>query len=70
MTTYTITINENNPKGKSLISLIKAMDEVVTIESEKVACEPESPYNKEFVKEIQESRKSKGKAIKTEDLWL
>lgn len=69
MTTYTITINENNPKGKSLISLIRAMDEVVTIVSENVVSEPESPYNKEFVKEIQESRKSKGEAIKTEDLW-
>jgi len=69
MTTYTITINENNPKGKSLISLIRAMDEVVTIVSENVVYEPESPYNKEFVKEIQESRKSKGKVIKTEDLW-
>jgi hypothetical protein len=52
MTTYTIKINENNPKGKSLIDLLKAMNEVVTIVSEDKACEPESPYNKEFVDEI------------------
>jgi hypothetical protein len=69
MTTFTITINGNNPKGKSLINLIKALDEVVTIESEKVINEPESSYNKEFVNEIQKSRRSKGKAMKTEDLW-
>jgi hypothetical protein len=61
MTTYTININENNPKGKSLIDLIKAMNEVVTIVSEDKACEPESPYNKEFVDEILKSRKSAGK---------
>ena len=28
-----------------------------------------SPYNEEFVKEIQKSRASKGKIINTEDLW-
>ena len=70
MTTYTITINENNPKGKSLIDLIRAMDEVATIVSEGVAREPESPYNKKFVQEIQKSRKSKGQEIRAEDLWL
>jgi len=69
MTTYTININEDNPKGKSLIDLIKAMNEVVTIVSEEKACEHESPYNKEFVDEILKSRKSAGKIIKTEDLW-
>jgi hypothetical protein len=45
------------------------MNEVVTIVSEDKACERESPYNKEFVEEIQKSRKSAGKIIKTEDLW-
>ena len=28
-----------------------------------------STYNKEFVEEIQKSRKSEGVVIKTEDLW-
>jgi hypothetical protein len=27
------------------------------------------PYNEEFVKEIQKSRASKGRVIRTEDLW-
>ena len=31
--------------------------------------EEQSPYNKDFVEEILESRKSKGVVIKTEDLW-
>jgi hypothetical protein len=69
MATYTLTINEKTPKGKSLINLIKAMDEVVTIVSEDTIQEQSSPYNPEFVKEIQKSRKSEGKVIKTEDLW-
>ncbi len=29
----------------------------------------ETPYNKEFVKKIERSMASEGKAIKTEDLW-
>jgi len=69
MATYTLTINEKTAKGKSLINLIKAMDEVVTIVSEDTIQEQSSPYNSEFVKEIQKSRKSEGKVIKTEDLW-
>lgn len=31
--------------------------------------EGSSHYNEEFVKEIQKSQASKGKVIKTEDLW-
>ncbi len=69
MATYTLTINENNPKGKSLINLLKSMDEVVTFEANVIVEQEASPYNKKFVKEIQQSRKSKGKSIKTEDLW-
>ena len=69
MATYTLTINEKTPKGKSLINLIKAMDEVVTIVSKDTVQEQSSPYNPEFVEEIQKSRKSEGKVIKTEDLW-
>jgi len=69
MATYTLTINEKTPKGKSLINLIKAMDEVVTIVSEDTVQEQSSPYNPEFIKEILKSRESEGKAIKTEDLW-
>ncbi|MCF8358070.1 MAG: hypothetical protein K9H26_04880 [Prolixibacteraceae bacterium] len=45
------------------------MDEVVTILPENEVNENESPYNQQFVKEIQASRKSKGKVINTDDLW-
>lgn len=69
MATYTLTIDEKSQKGKSLLSLIKAMNEVVHIEPTNITEESQSPYNQSFVKEIQESRKSKGKVIKTEDLW-
>ncbi|HOO84556.1 DUF2683 family protein [Kiritimatiella glycovorans] len=69
MATYTLTIDEKSKKGKSLLNLIKAMNEVVHIEPTTITQESQSPYNQSFVKEIQESRKSKGKVIKTEDLW-
>jgi hypothetical protein len=48
--------------AKSIISSIKAAG-VFQITEEK------TPYNKEFVDQIQESRKSEGVVIKTEDLW-
>jgi hypothetical protein len=32
--------------------------------------EKEHPYSKEFVKKIDAARKSEGKAIKLDDLWL
>ncbi len=69
MATYTLSIDDKTPKGKSLISLIKSMNEVVTILSENDVNEPVSPYNQEFVEKIQKSRNSEGKVIKTEDLW-
>ena len=31
--------------------------------------EQESPYDPKFVEKIERSKKSKGKSIKTEDLW-
>ena len=55
-----ITIDEKTTKGKKLIEFIKTLDYVKV---------NESPYNPEFVKEIQKSRATKGKIIKTEDLW-
>ena len=55
-----ITIDEKTSKGKKLIEFIKTLDYVKV---------DESPYNAEFVKEIQKSRATKGKIIKTEDLW-
>jgi hypothetical protein len=69
MATFMLKIDEKSSKGKSLINLLKAMDEVVTILPENEVNENESPYNQQFVKEIQASRKSKGKVINTDDLW-
>lgn len=60
MTTITITVNEKTAKGKKFVEFIKTLDFVKF---------NESPYNPHFVKEIQNSRESKGKVIKTEDLW-
>jgi hypothetical protein len=66
MTTVTIKIHKSTKKTQALISLVRELsktDKNIEIE------ETESPYNKEFVKKIQRSLASKGKAIKTEDLW-
>ena len=60
MTRLTVTVNTNTTKGKRFIEFIKTLD-YIKVE--------ESPYNPEFVKKIKESRASKGKAIKTKDLW-
>lgn len=60
MTTITITLNEKSAKGKKFVEFIKTLDYIKV---------NESPYNPDFVKEIQKSRASKGKVIKTEDLW-
>jgi len=60
MTTITITVNEKSAKGKKFVEFIKTLDYIKV---------NESPYNPDFVEEIQKSRASKGKVIKTEDLW-
>jgi hypothetical protein len=64
MATVTIKINAKTQKTKYLLGLIseiaKEDKNVEIIESE---------YNPEFVKEMLKSKASKGKAIKTENLW-
>jgi len=62
METIILRYNPNNALAKSIIHSVKAAG-VFQIAEEK------SPYNKKFVEEIQESRKSDGVVIKTEDLW-
>jgi len=74
----TIVINERSIGAKKLIEFLKTQP-FVTIVEEKMpspsvtsnndAKDGESPYNKEFVRIIQKSRASKGKVIKTADLW-
>jgi adenine C2-methylase RlmN of 23S rRNA A2503 and tRNA A37 len=84
MATHTVIINDKTAKAKHLIALIKEIakdDQYIEIDphtanKDHVKRKPlagvkkqESQYDKEFVKEVQASRKSKGKAIKTADLW-
>lgn len=67
MATITIKINARTKKTQYLLGLISEIAKndknVEIIDTE------ENPYNPDFVKEIQKSRSSKGKVIKTEDLW-
>ncbi len=67
MATVTIKINARTRKTKYLLGLIS---EIAKNDNNVEIISPvESPYNPDFVMEIQKSRASKGKVIKTEDLW-
>ncbi|HEX7585003.1 MAG TPA: DUF2683 family protein [Prolixibacteraceae bacterium] len=67
MASVTIKINTRTKKTQYLFGLIS---EIAKSDKNVEIIDPgESPYNEEFVKEIQKSRASKGKVIKTEDLW-
>jgi hypothetical protein len=74
----TIVINEKSRGAKKLIEFLKTQPFVTIVEETKPnrlaksineVKSDESPYNEAFVKTIQKSRASKGKVIKTEDLW-
>jgi hypothetical protein len=68
MTSYVLQVNERRASGKVLLDYLKSLskaDDYVSILPQTEA----SPYDPEFVKKIQRSMKSKGKAIKLEDLW-
>ena len=70
MTTITLNIDEESEKGKALLAFLKAFQ----IEKEiDVVKEPESPYNKEFVKKVLKGRREvaegKTKAIETDSIW-
>ncbi len=71
MTTITLEINEKIKKGKALLAFLKAFYE--DQEAVQIVEEPKSPYNKEFVKKINEARKEikEGKtiAIETDSIW-
>ncbi|MEI6569425.1 MAG: DUF2683 family protein [Verrucomicrobiota bacterium] len=54
-----------NPKN----TLIKSIINSAILAGAKVEEKEPYPYDPEFVKKIQKSRNSKGKSIKTEDLW-
>lgn len=63
MAIITLKYNARNAIAASLIEAIKKSG-VFTIEVEE-----QSPYDQEFVKKIERSAASEGKAIKTEDLY-
>ena len=67
MATITVKINNRTKKTKYLLGLISeiAKDD----KNLKIIDEDGNHYNEEFVNEIQKLRTSKGKVIKTEDLW-
>ena len=62
MATITLQYNPNNTLAQSIIRSVKSAG-VFQIAEEK------SPYNKEFVEMIQESRNTEGVIINTDDLW-
>ncbi len=62
MATITLEYNPNNDLARSIIESVKSAG-VFTV------AEETSPYDKEFVELINESRRSAGKVIKTDDLW-
>ena len=67
MTSYVLKINERLMPGKTLLNYLKSLSK--TSDYVDIVPEKERPYNKEFVKEILESRESEGVKIKLEDLW-
>ncbi|MEI6677286.1 MAG: DUF2683 family protein [Mariniphaga sp.] len=67
MTTVTIKINASTKKTQYLLGLISEIAK--NDKNIEISGTEESPYNPVFVKEILKSRASKGKAIKTADLW-
>lgn len=67
MATITVKINNRTKKNQYFLGLISEIAK--NDKNVEIIDLPEKPYNQEFVKEIQKSRASKGKIIKTEDLW-
>jgi uncharacterized protein YnzC (UPF0291/DUF896 family) len=67
MATVTVKINTRTKKTQYLLGLISEIAK--TDKNVEIIDEASNPYNKEFVKEIQKSRTSKGKVIQPEDLW-
>jgi predicted ribosome quality control (RQC) complex YloA/Tae2 family protein len=65
MTTYSLTLNDKEPKGKALIALLKKMDDIVLKKTK-----DESPYNPEFVAKIKNAMENKEfKKIDADKIW-
>jgi len=67
MATITVKINARTKKTQYLLGLISEIAK--NDKNVEIIGMGESPYDPDFVKEIRKSRASKGKVIKTEDLW-
>ena len=65
MATITLKYDTKNSIATSLIEAIRKSG-VFEIEEKQTQ---ESEYDPKFVEKIERSRKSKGKSIKTDDLW-
>ena len=63
MTQVLIEYDERNILAK------KSLEDFLSLPFFKVKDDDECPYDKEFMKKIEASRKSKGKKIKLEELW-
>ena len=69
MTTITLKIDEKSKKGKALLTFLKAF-KIDQNEDIALVGEPKSPYNKDFVKKIEKSRKEVGREMTSaKDLW-
>jgi hypothetical protein len=63
MATITLQYNPNNSLAQSIIASVKSAGVF------QISEEIKSPYRKEFVEQIQDSRKNNGVVIGIEDLW-
>jgi len=69
MSSYVITVNESNMVAKRLLDYLKSLSKTSDYMDIAAYKKEKSPYDPKFVSKIQRSMKSKGKAIKLEDLW-
>lgn len=60
----TLIIDTRSVEAKKMLEYLKTQSFVQIVDDNE-----QSTYNPEFVAKIQESRASKGKPIRTEDLW-
>jgi hypothetical protein len=67
MATVTVKINARTRKTQYLIGLISEIAK--NDKNVEIIGKVESPYNPDFVKKILKSRETKGKFVKTEELW-
>jgi len=67
----TIVIDERTIEAKKMVEFLKTQRfaKVFNDKNIEISGTEEVPYNPEFVKKILRGRASKGKAIKTADLW-